>query len=190
MSFRVPKATKNGGLPNISFEPRKPRPLGTELKDSVISGPNLLVFTDPQKNSEQNFQKEYSQDLCCLPGRERDFINAATSTVMRQIDGCKLAPGGGLIGDAGFGSVEAVVHAKKFLGRNSFFVVKNSTYLFPKTILQSILKSRRIQMGNELSGTWVTMRATICGVNVNAMAYAWGFDLTRVSEKLVDCYVF
>ena len=35
MSAWRPKTTKTGGLPNITFEPRKPKPLGTMLKNGV-----------------------------------------------------------------------------------------------------------------------------------------------------------
>ena len=36
MSAYVPRTTKTGGLPNISFILRKPEPLGTEFKASIL----------------------------------------------------------------------------------------------------------------------------------------------------------
>ena len=44
-SFR-PQQTKQGNLPNITYLPRKPKPLGTELKDIACAVTGVMLFLD------------------------------------------------------------------------------------------------------------------------------------------------
>ena len=46
MSYWKPKATKYGGVPTLQWNPRKPRDLGMELKDSCVLGPNCVIYTE------------------------------------------------------------------------------------------------------------------------------------------------
>ena len=56
MSGWRPKNSKSGGLPNISFEPRKPVTLGTMLRDATECATGMMMYLDPVLCPErQNF---------------------------------------------------------------------------------------------------------------------------------------
>lgn len=84
-----------------------------------------------------------------------------------------------MVGDAGFGSVECVLHLHEKLGVHGAFVVKGLTYFYPKQVLGAIL---RAQYGENIGGKWVVMTTKICQTPIIALAYAWGFDLSRVRK--------
>ena len=46
MSGWRPKTTKTGGLPNITYEPQKPKPLGTMFKNGVEAVTGIVVYQD------------------------------------------------------------------------------------------------------------------------------------------------
>jgi hypothetical protein len=56
MSGWRPKTSKLGGLPNITYEPRKPVPLGTQFKNGVECFTGVLAYQDPVVAPEK--QKE------------------------------------------------------------------------------------------------------------------------------------
>ena len=103
-----------------------------------------------------NFQKDHSQDQSLLPGAKRGtYVAAATVQVLHQVEGTKVEHPGGIIGDARFGCVEAVLHCKKVMHCNSWFVVKGMTSCYPKLILQAILKAYSSKQAG-ICGIWVT----------------------------------
>ncbi len=57
MSGWCPKTNKVGGLPNFTFEPRKPVPLGTMFCNGVECITGLLVIQDVVQNSEQQSRR-------------------------------------------------------------------------------------------------------------------------------------
>jgi hypothetical protein len=59
MSGWRPKTSKKGGLPNITFEPRKPVPLGTQLRNGVECYTGCMVFQDVVQNVEEQQRKDY-----------------------------------------------------------------------------------------------------------------------------------
>jgi Transposase IS4 len=185
MSGWRPKTSKLGGLPNITFEPRKPVPLGTQLRNGVECYTGCLVFQDIVQNPEEQQRKEYFYAdvdnqiprLSHLPLRKP--IAAHVAEVMRQVKGANVAQGGWVGGDAWFGSVMTCVELMKEFGVYSTFIVKGNTLYFPMAALHSVLSARH---GNRPAGHWVTMTATIADVNVIAIAYAW-------SQKGVSYFV-
>lgn len=139
---------------------------------------NVLVYTEILKNSEQNFAMKHSDTKSLAPGHENEFVNPATAQTLRQVEGSNLQEGGIIVGDAGFGSVEACLHLHKTFNVNGAFVVKGLTYLYPKQVLGAILKARHKR---DIGGKWVVMKMKIRETPIIALAYAWGFDLSRVS---------
>ena len=185
MSGWRPKTSKHGGLPNITFEPRKPVPLGTMLRNCVECITGAMVYQDIVMHPEMQQRKEfYYQNVqtqvrepTSLPGSPP--MPAHSAEVLRLCKGAGMDPGGWTGGDAWFGSVTTAVELRKRLGIFSTFVVKKQAQFFPKEVLHSILQARH---GERPAGHWVVMRATIADVPVIAMAYAW-------SQKGVSYFV-
>ncbi len=69
MSGWRPKTKKLSGLPNCTFEPRKPVPLGTMFHNGVECITGLLVVQDVVQNSEQQSRKDYSVVRSNLPDK-------------------------------------------------------------------------------------------------------------------------
>jgi hypothetical protein len=185
MSGWRPKTSKLGGLPNISFEPRKPVPLGTMFRNGVECYTGCLVYQDVSQNVEEQNRKDffYADVDNQVPLQSnlplRNEMQAHVAEVMRQVRGAKLVRGGWVGGDAWFGSVMACVELMKEFGVHSTFIIKGHTYMFPIAALHSVLSARH---GNKPAGHWVTMTAEISGIPIIAIAYAW-------SQKGVSYFV-
>jgi Transposase IS4 len=185
MSGWRPKTSKHGGLPNITWEPRKPVPLGTQLRNGVECYTGCLVFQDVVQTSEEQSRKDYYfEDIdnqvprrTSLPQREP--TQAHVAEVLRQVRGANLMRGGWVGGDAWFGSVMCCVELMKEFGVYSTFIVKGHTLYFPMAALHSVLVARH---GTRPAGHWVTMTTTISEVTIHAIAYAW-------SQKGVSYFV-
>jgi Transposase IS4 len=63
----VPNTSKLGGLPNYTLEPRKPKPLGTMLKDTAECKTGILLFTDPVMAPSVQDKKPFSQSKSQSP---------------------------------------------------------------------------------------------------------------------------
>jgi len=179
-----PKTTKLGGLPNYSYELRKPRGLGTMLKDIAEAVIGLLINTDPVMSPSVQDKKKFSQRLLQSPDAVANAVHQPhVAEVLRQAYYSKLLqqknPFCG--GDAWFGSVAACLALKleevyfddgsrKPMGIDSTFVVKNNTSCFPRGPLHAVLKAR---YPKQMIGHWVVMTTRIKGVDLIAMAYAW-----------------
>ena len=185
MSGWRPKTSKTGGLPKISFEPRKPVPLGTMFRNGVECISGIIVNQDISAGPEAQSYKYYSDLKSCLPGNPQ--VKAHTAEVLRQVKGAGIQKGGWVGGDAWFGSVMTLVEVMKQFEVYSTWIIKNNTEFFPMKVLHSILKAR---FGDSPAGHWVVMKATFPildnegnpavddkGKPVNqemyAMAYAW-----------------
>jgi hypothetical protein len=66
MSSFKPRTSKTGGLPNISFIKRKPKPLGTEFKDIACGITGIILHLEIQEGK--------------LPMRTKEFFNTLGST--------------------------------------------------------------------------------------------------------------
>ena len=185
MSGWRPKTSKHGGLPNITFEPRKPVPLGTMLRNCVECISGSMAYQDVVMHPEMQQQKEFFysdaneqiREPTSLPGNPP--MPAHTAEVLRLCKGADMDVGGWTGGDAWFGSVATCVELKKRLGVFSTFVLKKQAQFFPKEVLHSILQARH---GDRPAGHWVVMKAVISEVTVLAIAYAW-------SQKGVSYFV-
>jgi len=179
-----PKTTKLGGLPNYSYEPRKPKGLGTMLKDMAEAIIGLMLFMDPCMAPSVQDKKKFSNRLSQSPDAVANAVHAPhVAEVLRQVyyAGLHKQKHRFCGGDAWFGSVAACLALKLEevededgnmvpLDIDSAFVVKNNTSCFPRGPLHSLLKAR---YPKRMMGHWVVFKATIKGVHFRAMAYAW-----------------
>ena len=169
MSGWRPKTSKLGGLPNYTYEPRKPIPLGTMFRNGAECMVGSLVYQDVVQLPEQQHRKKYHGEKSSLPGKDQ-LIGAPTAEVLRQVDGAEVVKGGWVGGDAWFGSVMTCVEVMKRLGVHSTFIIKNNHSMYPMQALMGVLKAR---FGKRPAGHWVTFRTEIGGVKLFAIAYAW-----------------
>ena len=168
MSGWRPKTSKLGGLPNYTYEARKPVPLGTMFRNAVECVSGCLVFQDVVQLPEVQSRKKYFGEMSHLPGAYE--IKATTAEVLRQVEGSGIKEGGWVGGDAWFGSVMSSVEVFRRFGVHSTFVIKNNTNFFPMKVLHRILEAR---YRNRPAGHWVVLHSTIAGVPIMAVAYAW-----------------
>ena len=173
MSAWRPKTSKLGGLPNISFEPRKPVPLGTMFKNGVECISGIFAFQDVVMGAENQQKKKYYGDNSIVPGV--DSIPSHTAEVLRQVEGAHIPPSGWVGGDAWFGSICTAIEVYKHFDVHSTWIIKNNTHLFPMESLRSVLLARF----KKPVGHWVVFKATIQGVHLFVCAYAW--SMSRVS---------
>lgn len=91
MSGWKPHTSKLGGLPNYTFEPRKPVDLGTMLKNGIECISGILVFQDVVQQPEHQQQKKFQGEQSHLP--DRAPIQAHTAEVLRQVEGARCESG-------------------------------------------------------------------------------------------------
>ena len=63
MSGWIPQTTAFGGLPNISFVKRKPKPLGTEFKNICDGSHGVMLFIEVQEGKVRMRAKRFSAKL-------------------------------------------------------------------------------------------------------------------------------
>ena len=187
MAGWVPKGSKLGGLPNCTMEPRKPVPLGTVLKDTAEGTTKLVVHTDPVMTPSVQDRKDFATKRTFSPDTKSSFEphSSHVAEVLRQACYSRLGDGCWTGGDAWFGSAQTVLALKleevvrvdkdgnetrKPLNVESSFVIKNNTRLFPRAPMFAALRARHPK---RMAGHWVVFKATIRGVNVLAIGYAW-----------------
>jgi hypothetical protein len=168
MSGWRPKTSKLGGLPNYTYEPRKPVPLGTMFRNSVECISGCLIYQDVVQLPEVQHRKDFYELPSSLPGNQE--IKSHTAEVLRQVEGSGLKQGGWVGGDAWFGSVMTCVEVWKRFGVYSTFIIKNNSNMFPMQQMFAVLKAR---YGNKPAGHWVVFQTEISGLKLFALAYAW-----------------
>jgi hypothetical protein len=93
MSVFQPRLDKLGGLPNISFIKRKPKPLGTEFKTICETETGVMKFMEVQEGKEAMRVKKHSQEYGVTSG-----------CTIRLARAC--SPRATILGDSWFGSVK------------------------------------------------------------------------------------
>ena len=151
MSGWRPKTTKLGGLPNYTFEPRKPVPLGTMFCNGVECISGVLVVQDVVQLPEQQARKDYHAELSALPNGSP--ILAHTAEVLRLVDKAKIPRGGWVGGDSWFGSVMSAVEVMTKFGVHSTWIIKQNQQWFPMKALHAMLKA---WFKDQPAGHWVT----------------------------------
>ena len=168
MSGWRPKTSKLGGLPNYTFEPRKPVPLGTMFRNGAECTTGCIVFQDVVMNPEYQYTKKYQDEISNMP--DKSPIKTHTAEVLRQVEGAGVVEGGWVGGDAWFGSIASCVEIMKRFKVHSSFIVKNNTSCFPMKVLFKLLQ---VRFKSRPAGHWVTMKTTISDVPIYIIAYAW-----------------
>jgi hypothetical protein len=95
MSGWRPKTTKLGGIPNITYEPRKPKPLGTMFRSGVECISGVLVAQDVFQLPEHQSAKSFNVERSHMP--DNSDITAHTAEVLRLVESARV-PKGGLAG--------------------------------------------------------------------------------------------
>ena len=105
-----PKTSATGGLPNITNEPRKPVDLGTMACNGAKCKTGIMAYQDIVEDLTNQRQKKYlvGDDTKSHMPKGEDMY-AHTAECLRQAKGAKLEEGGGMGGDAWFGSVSCAV---------------------------------------------------------------------------------
>ncbi len=134
MSAWRPKTLATGGLPNVTYEPRKPKPLGTMYKNGVEATTSILVTQDVVQRSAAQRDKKYDGDVSSLPKQEP--IMAHVAETLCQCESANLADGGWVGGDARFGSIPCVVELKQKLNIYSTFIIKQNVQYCPLQVIQ------------------------------------------------------
>jgi hypothetical protein len=169
-----------GGLPKLTWEPRKPVPLGTMFRNSVEASTDILVYQSVVQHTEVMKQFEFYGEQSSLPNGAE--ILAHTSEVLRQVKGADIVSGGWVGGNAWFGSVMTAVEVKKRMEVDSTWIIKGNHSFYPLAGLHAVLKGR---FGNKCAGHWVSMTSVIGGVTLLVLAYAWSQN--GVSYFLYTC---
>ena len=74
-----------GGLPNITYQPRKPKPLGTLFKNGVEAMTGIVVNQDVVEGLVVQWEKKYVLQSSSLPKKEPNI--AHVTEVLRQCEG-------------------------------------------------------------------------------------------------------
>ena len=187
MSSYMPRTTKTGTLPNLSYVARKPEPLGTEFKNIVDGVTGVLLWLEiqegKQRMSTKSFQELGSTSACVMRGvkktAEFDTIpvnHDARSDEEPDSDDDSNEPRL-FLGDAWFGSVKAAANVHKS-GHHAIFNVKTAHSRSPKKYLDETMKDYP-------GGTWITLegRADKEGVDLVSVGY-------KYNKKNVLTFVF
>ena len=139
------------------------------FKNGVQATTGILVTQDVIEGSAAQREKKYDGDVSSLPKREP--IMAHVAETLHQCKSANLADGGWVGGDAWFGSIPCVVELKKKLNIYSTFIIKQNVQYCPLQVIQRVMRVRNRQ-GCPV-GRHAVMKATICGVDLFLLAYAW-----------------
>lgn len=171
-----PKTSKTGGLPHVTLEPRKPKDLGSMIRNDIECITGLFVHHDLVEGTSTQRLKKYQVDaedetkLCKSHLPQEEPILDHIAECLRQVEGAQVKEGGWTGGDAWFGSINSCVELMLQKGVFSTFIVKQNLAYFPMQELKAVLLAR---YGTRPAGHWVVMKANISGVNLFVMAYAW-----------------
>jgi hypothetical protein len=162
------QTTKFGGLPNYTFEPRKPVPLGTMFCNGVECISGILVVQDVVQNPEQQSLKAYHATKSSLP--DGSDVATHTAEVLHLVENAKILKRGWVGGDSWFGSTATAVEVMRRFGVHYTWIIKQNQQWFPMKPLYAVLNAC---FKDRPAGHWVTFEATVSGVRLIAVAYAW-----------------
>ena len=111
-----PKPSPYGGLPNITFEPRKPCNLGAIVRNGLDAITGIFAFRDPVEDITSHRLKGLMQSNDSMHTPVDSDLPVATTEVLRQVKGSGLVKGGWVCGNAWFGSVVSSIELKIRLG--------------------------------------------------------------------------
>ena len=121
-----------GGLPNISFILRKPKPLGTEFKSTGCCITGVMRCLEIQRGKKGMSAQKYNETFGATVG-------CSLLLTEQTISPENAASTHGLRGDAWFGSVKAASQMA-VRGHQCCFQVKGYSALYPKEYIEDALK--------------------------------------------------
>ena len=134
MSPFDPQTTKTGGLAHISFVPRKPRPLGTEMKASACAETKMMLGLEIQ---------EGKLPMQALGPHRLTSTAACTHRLMKLTENCgqqgRERPNL-FYGDAWFGTLACLCNVKK-QGHEGIFAIKTGSSGIPKKHFENLMKN-------------------------------------------------
>ena len=150
------RTTKTGGLPNLSYVARKPKPLGTEFKNVVDGMSGVMMWLEIQEGKERMRALEHTQALggtaaCVLRGVNATctFTHIEDATMEDDEDiGSDSSPFL-YFADSWFGSVKSAANVGK-TGNHCCFVIKTAHSRSPKFWLEDKMKDMP-------GGTWIVL---------------------------------
>ena len=119
------------GMPHITKIPRKPEPVGLELKDMCCGESGIMMFLEIMEGKAVMARKEFTDKTS----------SAGTAHVLRAAASWK-STGRVICGDSAFASVETCICVKK-QGLHFVGLVKNCSALYPKRYLQTVPMENR-----------------------------------------------
>ena len=132
MSAWKPRTTDKGGLPNISFIVRKPKPLGTEFKSTACPITGVLRCLEIQRGKQGMMDKKYNMTIGATAGCT---LRLAEDTIAEDDIGMTH----GIRADAWFGSVKTASELA-IRGFECVLQIKQYHSLFPKDYIDDALK--------------------------------------------------
>ncbi len=169
MSAWRPKTSATSRLPNVTYEPRKPKPLGTIFKNGIEGMTGILVTRDVIEGSTSQREKKYDGAESSLQMHKP--IMAHVAETLHQCESGNIVEGGWVRGNALFGLIPSVVELKKKMNIYSTFIIKQNLQYCPVQVIQRIMKTRC--RDRRLAGRHAVMKATILGVKMFLLAYVW-----------------
>jgi hypothetical protein len=133
MSAWKPRTSPTGGLPNISFIARKPKPLGTEFKSAACPITGVIRSLEIQRGKQGMSSMKYNNAIGATAGCTLRLLEEAIPEEDK-------ANTHGVRGDAWFGSVKNASELG-IRGYECVFQIKNYNTLFPKDFIDEALKN-------------------------------------------------
>ena len=175
-SFRT---TKTGGLPNLSFVARKPKPLGTEFKNVVDGMSGVMMWLEIQEGKERMRALEHTQAFggttaCVLRGVKAtcSFTHIEDATMEDDEDiGNDHSPYL-YFADSWFGSVKSVANVRK-TGNHCCFIIKTAHSRSPKFWLEDKMKHMP-------GGTWIVLEGKPEKEDVELLCIGYKYNKKKV----------
>ena len=121
-------AFRGSGLPHVSFVPRKPEPVGLELKTLADTESGVMLCLEMCEGKEAMSSKKYRPDL-----------GSSVATTRRLVEDSGISGTGRIVcGDSWFASLKT---AAELMNDGVYFIgnVKTAHSCFPKQHLQSLV---------------------------------------------------
>jgi hypothetical protein len=99
MSNWQPRKDKLGGLPNISYIQRKPRPLGTEMKCVADGETGMMLYLEVQEGKDAMRRARFSTEQGCTAACTMRLCEAVGDNAQSRT----------YIADSWFGSVKVIM---------------------------------------------------------------------------------
>lgn len=171
-----------GNLPNISFINRKPEPLGTEFKVVACGKTGILIHLELQRGKAAMREAEFASNLlktaACTARLIKHTVGCGRRGDAQEPLGVVEDDGNNFIlstdqdeerdtylGDAWFGSVDAVIAADK-QGCNLVCIIKTNHNRFPKKYIEE-------EMKDWPAGSHLVLHSKIDGVDLVAVGYKY-----------------